>query len=153
MPHHLRSHAPGHKGKAQNHHVMTSRKATIVCFSLSSLYLFDHFSVRSIEMKLYLGLFLVSLCVLSCHAAAPEEEDNVLVLTDSNFDEVVNNADLILVEFYAPWCGHCKNLAPEYAKAAGELKKRTPAIPLAKVDATVATEVAGRSVKRALQYR
>lgn len=48
---------------------------------------------------------------------------DVVELTPSNFDKLVTNSDHIwVVEFYAPWCGHCKNLKPEYEKAATALK-------------------------------
>lgn len=47
----------------------------------------------------------------------------VVDLTPSNFDKLVTNSDDVwIVEFYAPWCGHCKNLVPEYQKAAKALK-------------------------------
>lgn len=56
-------------------------------------------------------------------------------MTDENFDKmVINSDDLWLVEFYAPWCGHCQNLAPIWASAATELKGR---VKLGAIDATV----------------
>jgi len=43
----------------------------------------------------------------------------VTVLTAATFEnDVLNSKKSALVEFFAPWCGHCKNLAPTYEKVA-----------------------------------
>lgn len=61
--------------------------------------------------------------------------ENVRVLTDSNFENVVlESDDLWLINFYAPWCGHCKNFAPSWVKIAEELQHK---IKLGVVDATL----------------
>ncbi|CAF4663498.1 unnamed protein product, partial [Rotaria sp. Silwood2] len=69
---------------------------------------------------------------------------DVLVLTDSDFDTKVKQYDVLLAEFYAPWCGHCKRLAPEYEKAATILTKNDPPVALAKVDCTVETKTCAK---------
>ena len=66
-------------------------------------------------------VFVLAFASLS-QALYPSNSD-VIDLTPSNFNKLVINSDEIwIVEFYAPWCGHCKNLVPEYTKAAEALK-------------------------------
>jgi protein disulfide-isomerase-like protein len=62
-------------------------------------------------------------------------EESVLTLTPSNFDKIaLDKTKTVLVEFYAPWCGHCKSLAPIYEKVAKAFKNEKDCI-VAKVNA------------------
>lgn len=48
------------------------------------------------------------------------------VVVAENFDSIVNDDSKdVLIEFYAPWCGHCKNLEPKY-KELGEKVRAGP---------------------------
>ncbi|XP_022107041.1 protein disulfide-isomerase A3-like [Acanthaster planci] len=59
---------------------------------------------------------------------------DVIELTDDSFKSEAARHDLMLVQFFTAWCGHCKKLAPEYEKAATVLKSNDPPVPLAKID-------------------
>ena len=65
---------------------------------------------------------LAILALAGAAAAAWPEEDSVVVLDDKNFDQFLKETPLTIVEFYAPWCGHCKELAPKWAEAAKRAK-------------------------------
>lgn len=81
-------------------------------------------------------LFALCCGVASGDDGASIDERYVKVLTDKNFDKNVKKDTLWLVEFYAPWCGHCKNLQPVWAEAARKLASENSSFRLAKIDAT-----------------
>jgi len=69
---------------------------------------------------------------------------DVLDLTESNFDSEVQRHDIMLLEFFAPWCGHCKRLAPEYEKAATALRAGDQTVALAKIDCPANNELCSK---------
>jgi len=67
--------------------------------------------------------------------AVPEKNDQpVKILVAKNFKEIIRPDTDALIEFYAPWCGHCKKLAPIYDELAEKLKAEN--VVIAKMDAT-----------------
>lgn len=95
--------------------------------------------MRWIVRLVYWSLFLWALAE---DAAEFPEEDGVLVLTEKTFEVAIKSHPYILVQFFAPWCGHCKQFAPECAAAAKQLKQTNQPIRLAKVDATAELKLA-----------
>jgi len=66
----------------------------------------------------------------------PKKQKNVKVVVGETFDSIVKDESKeVLIEFYAPWCGHCKTLEPVYNNLAKKLKKHKNLV-IAKMDST-----------------
>lgn len=73
-----------------------------------------------------------------------EENNEVMHLTSETFNDYTKADESTLVMFYAPWCGHCKKMKPEYEKAAAQMKLEKIKGSLAAVDATKDAQLAKR---------
>lgn len=90
-----------------------------------------------------MGLYLLSLFMFLGRSEILEE-DGVLILNSNNFDEALESYTYLLVKFYAPWCGHCKSLAPVFTSAAASLSKINSQVRLAKVQVEHSEDLASR---------
>jgi len=91
--------------------------------------------------QIFISLLLIAL--ISCkdnHWGVPEE-DSVAVLNKDNFEDFVKEHKFVFVKFYAPWCGHCKTMAPGYSKLAKRMMEDSDGIAIAQVDASVDSDL------------
>jgi len=62
----------------------------------------------------------------------------LMTLTDENFDETINDHAIVVIDFWANWCGPCKSFSPVFEKVASEITDVT----FAKVDVDAQTQLA-----------
>lgn len=64
-------------------------------------------------------------------------EESVYILTDANANDFIQKEEYVFVKFYAPWCGHCKKMAPDYHSLRAKFNVEGSNVKIAKVDSTV----------------
>jgi protein disulfide-isomerase-like protein len=87
-----------------------------------------------------LSPFLLIICLL---VVGSVDSQSVRALAFDNFLSTIQSESNVLVKFYAPWCGHCVRMQPEYERAATKLGEEHIDVVLAKVDATQEEILAG----------
>lgn len=79
--------------------------------------------------------FVVSVFLSVTFFSSSSGSGAILDLHRGNFDKTTSDNQYVLVEFYAPWCGHCREFEPEFHKTAELLKENGLPVKLAKVNA------------------
>ncbi|KFY28094.1 hypothetical protein V493_03100 [Pseudogymnoascus sp. VKM F-4281 (FW-2241)] len=87
------------------------------------------------KYKELINMILTKGFVLASLAAVAVAKSAVLDLVPDNFDKIALSGKPALVEFFAPWCGHCKTLAPVYEELAQAFEFASDKVSVAKVDA------------------
>ena len=83
---------------------------------------------------LYLTLLLFATTLAASSRPLFPKIDNVLILNDKTWEEAIRVIPNLVIKYYAPWCGHCQLLAPEYAKAANSPQMKELDITFASID-------------------
>mmetsp|Transcript_25114 Transcript_25114/g.36904 ORF Transcript_25114/g.36904 Transcript_25114/m.36904 type:complete len:208 (-) Transcript_25114:370-993(-) len=90
---------------------------------------------------------LILLLLLLSQISISEVSDDVISLNSGNFDSSIRDGNAWLIEFYAPWCSHCRRLEPTYQKVAASLHSQHKVgrvVKVAKVDGSAERALTSR---------